>query len=95
MSLAYILYSNSVSGRKLSHLYFRIEVVKGLIAKTTAQLPTSSPPANDMPAIMVGHNHFPEPAGGRHDCRVCSNRKSGKSVTVKYFSRNPMATDLL
>ena len=30
---------------------------------------------NNCPTRLVGHNHFPEPAGGKPDFRVCSKQE--------------------
>ena len=81
---AYILYYTVTTGKCLSHLNFRIAVAKGLLAQTDAEIPTTSNFSADTPARLFGHNHFPEPADGRHDCTVCSNRKAGKRVTTSY-----------
>ena len=82
---AYILYYKSNTGKLLSHLDFRIAVARGLIASaeiTNGQ--TCQPVINNCPTRLVGHNHFPEPAGGKPDCRVCSNRGSGKRKQTSY-----------
>ena len=81
---AYILYYKSITGKSISHLNFRIAVAEGLLAQTDTTFPATPSVAADTPARLLGHNHFPEPSGGRHDCKVCSNRKSGKRKTTTY-----------
>ena len=41
------------------------------------------PGAANVPLRLTGH-HFPEPAGGRPDCKVCSDRAAGKRKQTQW-----------
>ena len=81
---AYILYNKSNTGKLLSHMDFRIAVAKGLIASTGKEEQTCQSVVTNCPTRLIGHNHFPEPGGGKPDCRVCSNRAGGKRKQTSY-----------
>ena len=73
---SYILYTLSNSSKRhLSHIEFQFQVASGLTTKESSTphktLWTSQTP------IRLSRCHFPIP-GPKRDCKVCSNRKSGK-----------------
>ena len=76
---AYIVYCKSTPTKRLSHLEFRIAVATGLLQTLEAPTPArplSSPSEAPLRLTNVGM-HFPEPAHGRPDCKVCSDRSTG------------------
>ena len=81
---AYILYYKTAVGKPMSHLDFLISVARGLVTAGEAEIPDSASSVLGCPMRLMGHNHFPEPAGGMPDCVVCSNRHSGKRKRTSY-----------
>ncbi len=74
---AYILYCYNHPNKRerLTHLRFRLEVATALL-ETTRPTPVHHhiPIAPDGLPLRLTGRHFPEPAGGRPDCKVCSDR---------------------
>ena len=66
------------------HLDFRISVARGLVTAGKAVIPHSASSVLGCPMRLLGHNHYPEPAGGMPDCVVCSNRHCGKRKRTSY-----------
>lgn len=80
---SYIIYISST--KRLTHLDFHITLAKQLteVVHTFTQATTPSP-AKGMPLRLIGRNHYPEPARGKLDCRVCSNRQAGKRKQTSF-----------
>ena len=75
---AYILYCyNTPKKERMTHLEFALAVARALLddAHLLPALQYQPPPAAaDLPLRLTGR-HFPEPAGGRPGCKVCSDRQ--------------------
>ena len=84
---AYILYCyNTPKKERITHLKFRLDVAKALLeaAHPVPSLRYQPPPgAANVPLRLTGR-HFPEPAGGRPDCKVCSDRAAGKRKQTQW-----------
>ena len=84
---AYILYCcNTPKREQLTHLRFRLAVASSLLCDAQPIPPLQhipSPAAANVPLRLTGR-HFPEPAGGRPDCKVCSDRMTGKRKQTKW-----------
>ena len=84
---AYALYCyNTPKNERLTHLGFRLAVATSLLSiaqPIPAPRYLPSPAAANVPLRLMGH-HFPEPAGGRPDCKVCSDRATGKRRPTKW-----------
>ena len=84
---AYILYCyNTPKREQLTHLRFRLAVASSLLCDAQPIPPPQhipSPAAANVPLRLTGR-HFPEPAGGRPDCKVCSDRMTGKRKQTKW-----------
>ncbi|KAL5510009.1 hypothetical protein EMCRGX_G005473 [Ephydatia muelleri] len=62
---------NNFSKKWWKRVFFHIiAVAEGLLAQTDTTFPATPSIAADTPARLLGHNHFPEPSGGRHDCKT-------------------------
>ena len=98
---AYILYTHShQSGRKLSHLHFRIRLAKELLleashcvssSSTASDLSSRSSHTSLPPSARLTERHFPDkvPArangtAGQRDCVVCSGKRGRKRRTTTY-----------
>ncbi len=98
---SYILYTLSTqSGRKLSHLHFRIELAKQLLheascpilASSSSNLLTSHSSQSALSrAARLTERHFPAKVPsrsngipGQRDCAVCSGRRGRKRKTTTY-----------
>ena len=84
---ANILYCyNTPKKERITHLKFRLDVAKALMeaAHPVPALRYQPPPdAANIPLRLTGR-HFPEPAGGRPDCKVCSDRAAGKRKQTQW-----------
>ena len=84
---AYILYCyNTPKREQLTHLQFRLAVASSLLCDAQPIPPPQhipSPAAANVPLRLTGR-HFPEPTGGRPDCKVCSDRMTGKRKQTKW-----------
>ena len=84
---AYILYCyNTPKKERITHLKFRLDVAKALLeaAHPVPALRYQPPPdVANVPLRLTGR-HFPEPAGGRPDCKVCSDRAAGKRKQTQW-----------
>ncbi len=88
---AYLLYRHNTPNKKerMSHLQFRLAVATGLL-HTTLPTPIQRPltvSGEGLP-LRPTRRHFPEPAGGWPDCRVCSDRGSGKRKQTQWQCRS-------
>ena len=72
---AYILYKQSSTTNKLSHMDFQLAIAQSLISDCPRQ-PHSATSPSDTPQRLMGQ-HFPEPGPSR-DCKVCSHRATAK-----------------
>ena len=79
---AYLIYCKVTTGRRLTHMDFRLEVAEGLIERSGAvrALPETPGDAMHLPVRLVGRDHYPEPSKTR-DCRVCSRRDRKRKQT--------------
>ena len=84
---AYTLYGyNTPKREQLTHLRSRLAVASLLPCGAKPIPPPQylpSPAAANVPLRLTGH-HFPEPAGGHPDCKVCSDRTAGKQQQTKW-----------
>ena len=84
---AYMLYCyNTPKREQLTHLRFRLAVASSLLCDAQPIPPPQyvpSPAAANVPLRLTGR-HFPEPAGGHPDCKVCSDRMTGKRKQTKW-----------
>ena len=84
---AYALYCyNTPKKERLTHLGFRLAVATwflGIAQPIPAPQYLPSPAAANVPLWLLGR-HFPEPAGGCPDCKVCSDRATGKRRQTKW-----------
>ena len=74
---AYTLYCyNTPKKERLTHLPFRLAVALSLLCDAQPIPPPQHVPSPGTANISLGLTgcHFPEPAGGRPDCKVCSDR---------------------
>ena len=77
----YILYCyNTPKKERITHLKFRLDVAKALLEAVhpVPALRYQPPPDAANVVLRLTGCHFPEPAGGRPDCKVCSDRAAGK-----------------
>ena len=77
---AYILYCyNTPKKARMTHLKFHLAVARVLLeeAQPVPALRYQPPPAAANVPLRLTGRHFPEPAGARPDCKVCSDRAAG------------------
>ena len=67
---AYILYKQSSTTKKLSHMDFQLAIAQSLISDCPRQ-PHSATSPSSTPQRLMGQ-HFPE-SGSSQDCKVCSH----------------------
>ena len=79
---AYLTYCKVTTGRRLTHMEFRLEMAEGLIERSGAvrALPETPGDAMHLPVHLVGWDHYSEP-GKTRDCRVCSRRDRKRKQT--------------
>ena len=79
---AYLTHCKVTTGRRLTHMEFRLEVAKGLIERSGAvrALPETPGDAMHLPVRLVRRDHYPEP-GKTRDCRVCSRKDRKRKQT--------------
>ena len=84
---AYILYCyNTPKKEHMTHLKFRLAVARALLeeAQPVPALRYQPPPAAANVPLRLTGRHFPEPAGGRPDCKVCSDRAAGNRKQTQW-----------
>lgn len=82
---AYIIHGLS-STKRITHLDFHVILAKQfieLVHTFTPHIPAPLP-TKGMPLCLTGRNHFPEPAGGKLDCRVQQPRGL-KTAATEYL----------
>ena len=83
---AYIIYCfNTPKKERMAHLKFRLDIASALLesAQAVPALRYQSPAAAAVPLRLTGC-HFPEPAAGRPDCKVCTDRTAGKRKQTQW-----------
>ena len=78
---ALILYCfNTPKKERMAHLKFSLDIASALLesAQPVPALRYQPSPAAAVVPLRLTGRHFPEPAAGRPDCKVCTNRTAGK-----------------
>ena len=82
-------YNNPKKKERLTHLRFRLAVATALLQSSEpAPVQRHLPVAPEGLPLRLTGRHFPEPAGGQPDCKVCSDRGEKRRKQTQWQSKS-------